>query len=338
VEPTHPDPAPERISPRPSPQPGATPPGPRGQAAAQATVFRRILDAQSTSHDATTVLKSATEEPTRFPSPSGRGRQPRWDRRDAAGTLLLSKPIEIDQRAMPSPPPAPPGRPPRRSRTRHSAGNRPARLPAAVGISAVLAVLGGLALILTNTGLSPDPTAPSALPDSLVSQTVILGAGAGVLRSAIPSPPATPSPTRHPSATASAKASAPVGPAPTATDPTSAPTTSAPAAPTNPPATAPAGGWVTVQRGSTGSEVQELQNQLTAMGYMQAGDGGYYEYCDRYWDSPGSYQSATKRAILEFQENYDYVDDADLPTTGICDAATWAALNTQPSVNLQYCF
>lgn len=407
MEPTHHDPAPERIPRRPS----ARLTGAGGQAAA----FRRTLDEQATTHDATIVMPpvpdASAQQPPQTAHPSGAhliptvpvptGRRPTGPRRPPPSQL--GQPVQSGQQGHPGQAPQPrrddiqglpdiattsaptalaglsesapsysgaafsgaafsgasfsgaaspgakpaaaptpgaqqPPKPPKKTRTRHSAGNRPARLPAAVGISAVLAVIGGLALILTNGGLAPDPTAPSALPDNITSAVVVAGgtqAGGGDSAGS-PTPSASRSATRAPTAPALPPPPAPPTAAlPThpATKPPSAPPTTPPA----PPTTAPAG-WTTIQRGSTGTEVNEIQSQLTRLGYMQSGDGGFYESCYSYWDSSGSFESATKRAIWEFQENYDYIYDADLPTTGVGDAATWAALNSRPYLDLQYCF
>jgi hypothetical protein len=216
VEPTHRDPDPERTPP---PSTGR-PPEARGRAAA----FRRALDAQSTAHDQTISMPAITDAPTRPPELLG-----------PLGPLAASQSADIVDSAEPQGQPGRPEQPPtvrseRPGRPHRGGGGgfRLGRLPTAVGISALLAGLGGLALILTDSALPSGPTAPSALPDNLASRPVA-GGPAGSSASA----PGSPSPhsSRSATATASATTSAPT-PTPTPTTSGTATATSTPSAPT----------------------------------------------------------------------------------------------------------
>jgi len=219
-------------------------------------------------------------------------------------------------------------RPPRKP-NRHSAGNRPGRLPAAVGISAVLAAIGGLALILTNSGLYPDPTAPSALPDDATSQVLVIGGGplpgeaqSGSVRASPVASRTVPNRTPDPVATTAG------GVAPTGRGTPTAVATTVTAAPTTPNPT-PTSTFVPVSEGSTGTEVTQLQNQLARWGYMVRSNrsGGFGSVCiSTGWDQSGNDKSQTTDAIYQFQRNDDDFNGADLEATGVCDLATWNAL------------
>jgi hypothetical protein len=211
--------------------------------------------------------------------------------------------------------------------TRHSAGNRPGRLPAAIGVGAALAMIGGLVLILTNGGLSPNPTAPAALPGVPTRQIVIaVGSDPGSLGSAGPRPSLAVAKTTSPAA----PPTAPAGAAPTGVpdQPAAPPTpTASPSSPT------PTSTFQSLDEGSSGQLVFQLQSRLQQAGYMlKSASRGYGSVCESEgWDSSGNDENQTTDAIYQFQRNYDDFMGGTLPTDGVCDYATWQALFNAPA-------
>ena len=223
------------------------------------------------------------------------------------------------------------GKPPS-SRKRHSAGNRPGRLPAAIGVSAALAMIGGLVLILTNGGLAPDPTAPAALPDQTTQQIVIAGASnlgsVGGPASPLPSPSATASKAPAPPA----RQTTPATSAPAVVPSTSTPPPTTPTRSSSPSAAPTSGSFVALSQGSTGQEVVQLQSRLQQWGYMvKSSSRGYGSACEQQgWDTTGSDENQTTDAIYQFQRNYDDFMHGTLAANGVCNYATWQALFSSP--------
>ncbi|HEV2636156.1 MAG TPA: peptidoglycan-binding protein [Actinocrinis sp.] len=210
-------------------------------------------------------------------------------------------------------------------RKRHSAGNRPGRLPAMIGVCATLAMIGGLILILTNGGLSPNPTAPAALPGLPTTQLIVIagGTGNGSLGGSA-SPQATPSATATP--TPSARPTAPAGSAPATGKPVTAP--AAPPTHASPSASATASAaFQTLSEGSSGQAVAQLQARLQQYGFLISYQGRYVSICARNGlDASGSDEQQTTDAVYQFQRNYDDFMGGNLQANGVCNYATWQAL------------
>lgn len=214
-------------------------------------------------------------------------------------------------------------------RKRHSAGNRPARLPAVIGVCAALAMVGGLVLILTNGGLSPNPTAPVALPATTQQIVIAGGTGAGSLgSSAVPQA----TPTAAKSSSPPVRATGPATGEPTA--PTR-PTTRPPAPPTPTragPSASPSSTFQQLSQGSSGALVVQLQGRLQQAGYLiKSGSRGYGSVCERNgWDAAGTDATQTTDAVYQFQRNYDDFAGGSLQANGVCNLATWQALFNSP--------
>lgn len=219
--------------------------------------------------------------------------------------------------------------------TRHSAGNRPGRLPAAIGVCAVLAMVGGLVLVLTNGGLSTDPTAPVPLPPGeIATQQIVIAGGTKPGSVGVgASPTAGPSTTATHSAVPVHQTTPAVGP--TTVAPTTPPPSSAPASPTAAPSTST---FKAISAGSVGQQVSQLQSRLQQWGYMMKSPSGRYgSECESTgWDSSGVDETQTTDAIYQFQQNYDALG-GNLQTSGVCDYATWEALFDNP-VSFRGCY
>lgn len=246
---------------------------------------------------------------------TGPGREPA---RSGSGRGAVPAAAEAD-------PPAPGGP------TRHSANNRPGRLPAAIGIGAALAMIGGLVLILTNGGLSPNPTAPTALPGAPTRQIVVAGGSdpGSLGGSASPLPRLTVAKTTGPTT--------PPPTVPTVQTATAAPTAAADMPVSPPPATSvthvkpaptPTSTFQSLSKGSSGTQVTELQDRLELTGYLlKSATRGYGSVCEAAgWDTSGTDEAQTTNAIYQFQRNYDEFMGGNLQVTGVCDYATWQAL------------
>lgn len=196
-------------------------------------------------------------------------------------------------------------------------GRTPARLPTAVWISAVLAAIAGAALILVDQGHGSDPLAPSALPAKASSRAPASYA----------SHPATPPSAAHSPSSSPSHAAAPSKSA-------------GPSATPSPTAT-PGGSGLTVpmslDQGSTGVFVADIQRRLSDLGLLSSSSGSS-SFHDSGWtlwevqqqhgpspDAGGYYGKATDYAIIAFKRHFLNNDQGPVPSGG-CDAQTYAKL------------
>jgi Putative peptidoglycan binding domain len=225
---------------------------------------------------------------------------------------------------------------PTASPTRHSAGNRPGRLPAAIGVCAVLAMVGGLILVLTTGGLSTDPTAPVALPPGeIATQQIVIAGGTKPGSVGVGASPTAGPTTTAPHSAVPVRQTTPAVSATTVAA-TTVPPSSAPAGPTAAPSTST---FKSISAGSSGQQVSQLQSRLQQWGYMvKSGSRGYGSECESSgWDPSGNDETQTTDAVYQFQRNYDDLMGGNLQTNGICDYATWQALFNNP-VSIKDCY
>jgi len=200
---------------------------------------------------------------------------------------------------------------------RDGGSKSPARLPTAVWISAFLAAIAGAALILVDQGHGSDPLAPSALPAKASSQ-----APASYASHPVTSPSPAHSPSTRPNQTTAPSKSA---------GPSTSPSTSV----------SPGGSGLTLpmslNQGSTGSFVVDIQRRLSDLGLLTSFSGSS-SFRDSGWtlwevqqqrgpspDVGGYYGKATDYAIIAFKRHFLNNDEGPLPSGG-CDAQTYVKL------------
>jgi hypothetical protein len=196
---------------------------------------------------------------------------------------------------------------------------RSSRLPTTVGVSILLAVIAGTALVLINLGHSGDPLAPTAMPTMQATTS-------------------RPTPQLSHSPAPSHRASPSVPPSHAAT-PTPSHTVTASQSATRAPGAGPAGssaGFTTIYWTNDPEPVVfDMQMRLSRLGYLEiTRDGSHYAttqqtFDDVQWqavpDGVGYYQNATDSAIRAFEFDYLQHRQGQLPGGG-CSSQTYRAL------------
>jgi len=217
------------------------------------------------------------------------------------------------------------GKPPDDSPRRHRGGNgKPSRLPTAVGVSALMATVFAVALVMLANGHSGAPLAPTALPTKSDGHTPARNPAHSAAPSHKPSPP----PVRSHSASAS-------------TSPKASASASATAAPNGPAGPATRGHspvpTIATITWTNGAEpiVQDIQLRLASLHYLMPVEGGSQfamtqrTYNEVQWHAPpdgfGYYQNATDSAIRAFEYDYLQHHHGQLPSGG-CSNQTYQAL------------
>jgi len=289
-----------------APPTGPQPPG-------QFSAFRRALDAQADPPSASgpTVVMPAVSSPelhattviTRGAHPRHAGRTP-----DSAAD---ASPAETDE----SPD----------STSTIAYSSRSSRLSTTVGISILLAIVAGTALVLISLGVSGGPLAPTAMPTKPVATRG-------------PVPKTSPSPAAAHNADALPAPSHPAPPpVPVLISRSAAPSQSA--TPNHTIAAVPAGGtasFATITWTSTSEPVVvDIQVRLTKLGYLSpSNNGSQYTVTQKtfddvqWWpaaDQVGFYQNSTDSAIRSFEFDFLQHHHGQLPDGG-CTSQTYQAL------------
>jgi hypothetical protein len=211
----------------------------------------------------------------------------------------------------------------------HAGSKRLGRIGVFVALATALSVGTAAALVLSSGGQGASVSLPTT-NGNLPVATVLAG-GPGQVPTSSASAGLSPSPSAG-SATPSASLSAPRSAGPSASggsqassSPSAGATQSqAPAAPT---ASAPA--FTTLQQGSSGAAVTEVQQMLAEVDLLyqqqKRHDTVFVDVQDRYLSDPsGSYGDATAYAVAAFQQ-----ENGVGSQWGVCDQATFAALSAQ---------
>jgi hypothetical protein len=197
--------------------------------------------------------------------------------------------------------------------------SRSSRLPTTVGISILLAVAAGTALVLLNLGHTGGPLAPTAMPTKPAATNSL-------------TPQASQSPASHPEARPPAS---PSHGAITAQSHSAAPSQS----PTRTPGAGPgaSGASFTTINWTNDSQpiVVDIQTRLARLGYLELSlDGSRYYITQRTFDDVqsqpvpdgvGYYQNTTDSAIRAFEFDYLQHRQGQLPGGG-CSSQTYQAL------------
>jgi hypothetical protein len=204
--------------------------------------------------------------------------------------------------------------------------SRPSRLSTTVGISILLGIIAGTALVLINLGVSGEPLAPTAMPTKPVAT-----------RSSAPNASASPSPAAAHKADPGAAPSHQAPPVPVPSR-SAAPSQSS-TAPNHTIAAVPAPGttsFATITWTNTSEPVVvDIQSRLTKLGYLVlSDDGSQYTTTQKTFDDVqrwapadlvGYYQNSTDSAIRSFEFDFLQHHRGQLPPGG-CSSQTYQAL------------
>jgi hypothetical protein len=283
-----------------TPRTGAQPPG-------QASTFRRALDAQAeppSAHGPTVVMPAVSAPALRARTvierePESRGHSPRHGGGSGGG-------IGSDGDG---------------NGHSYKTGDesRSARLPTTVGISILLAVAAGTALVLLNLGHTGGPLAPTAMPTKPAATSSL-------------TPQASHSPTSNPEARPAASPNHAVT---SAQSHSAAPSQSATRTPGASPGASGAS-FATIYWTTTPEPiVVDIQTRLARLGYLElSADGSRYYVTQRTSndvqsqsvpDGVGYYQNSTDAAIRAFEFDYLQHRQGQLPGSG-CSSQTYTAL------------
>lgn len=237
------------------------------------------------------------------------------------------------------PPPAPAGG--RRGRRRggehaappgHAGSKRLGRIGVFVALATALSVGTAAALVLSSGGQGASVSLPTTNGNLPVATALAGGPGQVPTSSAAPSP--SPSPTGgSPTPSASASTAATSTTASSGSQASSSPSTGSTPSQSSGAPTASSSPFTTLQQGSSGSSVTEVQQLLAQVNLLYPQQKRHYtvfvDVQNRLLSDPsGSYGDATANAVAAFQQANGV--GAQL---GVCDQATFDALSAQASGN-----